>query len=313
VTKLPEPARIAKEFLIAQRYHDKYYLAHNLPSLIVSKFKRDAHLESDQIINVFGNRMIVISGDKGISKELRLFGVHEPLITAALRELLSEGMQCLEVGANIGYYMLLESSAIGSSGSVIALEPVPRTFTYLRRNAELNELKNVKLQQLALGDRDGIAKMALSKSSNLSHIVNENSQNLPSPRAVSSVPMLTLNTFVKEQSLRKLDLLRMDVEGYEWYILSGGFEALARLRPTLMIEFHVSSLGPTRSVSMLQMLERIGYSIRCCVPRYWDYRFSSIFYRGSRNLDISQLIKRIRAREMTDDCNIIFHNVERAN
>lgn len=72
--------------------------------------------------------------DDGLSKTIFYRGVHEPLVTRWLEAELAPGMTVLEVGANLGYYLLLAATRIGPRGRIYAVEPVPETFAILRKN-----------------------------------------------------------------------------------------------------------------------------------------------------------------------------------
>lgn len=254
--------------------------------------------------------MMTMAYDQGVSRELKLFGVHEPVVTKSVQAFLAKGMQCMEIGANLGYYTLLESSAIGSSGGILALEPIPTTFGYLRRNIELNRISNIQSFQLAIGDRDGTAKMVVSTSSNLSHVRDENlAKSKPSGAPVLEVRMLKLDTLCEEKSIRKLDFLRMDVEGYEYAVIQGGLVTLEKLKPLMLVEFHVAYMGPLRSVSVLQVLKNLGYEIAFCVPRYRDFPPVSSVYRNPWRIQIAEFIRGILNGQLTSDYNVLFQHV----
>ena len=90
--------------------------------------KRNLDLTQGKIIKVNNYKIKTIPNDKGISSELLIYGNHEPLTTQIILEELSEGMNCIDIGSNIGYYALLESMKIGKSGMVWAIEPSPKNF-----------------------------------------------------------------------------------------------------------------------------------------------------------------------------------------
>ena len=95
--------------------------------------KRNLDL-SNKIVFVNGYKMSLLPNDDGISTELALFNIHEPLNTQLIAKNLNKGMICFDIGANIGYYTLLESKIIGDSGKIIAIEPSPLNFQQLKKN-----------------------------------------------------------------------------------------------------------------------------------------------------------------------------------
>jgi len=63
-----------------------------------------------------------------VHKQLFTYGIHEPLSTRIIKEELNDGMHVVDIGANIGYYALLEARIVGDKGWVYAVEPSPRNF-----------------------------------------------------------------------------------------------------------------------------------------------------------------------------------------
>jgi len=76
-------------------------------------------LSQEHTIKINECTLTLIPNDKGISERLLLFNVHEPLVTKLLIRELKEGMTCLEVGGNLGYYATLESKIVGDEGKII--------------------------------------------------------------------------------------------------------------------------------------------------------------------------------------------------
>jgi FkbM family methyltransferase len=128
------------------------------------------------------------------------------------------------VGANIGYYTLLLRQLIGPSGAIIAIEPSPENLPELRLNIESNMLQNVKLLEVAVGAAAG--KVSLLKGMNSGVVpLNEGSY---------EVPIQSLDEILTEP----IDLLKIDVEGYEGYALEGARNVIKRDRPLIFLEFH---------------------------------------------------------------------------
>ena len=86
---------------------------------------------------IHGNKMYLDPSDIGLSKELLLSGTREELQTKIIKEMVKKGMVVLEIGANLGYYALIEASIIGKEGKIYAIEPVPRNFEILNKNIDI--------------------------------------------------------------------------------------------------------------------------------------------------------------------------------
>ena len=84
--------------------------------------------------------------DKGISRTLLLFGERELDHRIILKKVLSKNMKVFDIGANIGYYVLMESSIIGEKGKIIAVEPLPKNMQLLKKNLDLNKNQITKIK-----------------------------------------------------------------------------------------------------------------------------------------------------------------------
>ena len=95
---------------------------------------------------VNGYKMNLHLHDKGISKELFTYGKREHLSTDLVLEgkVIKPGDVVLDLGANIGYYALMESMIVGGEGKVYAVEPSPENYKMLKENIELNGFTNIE-------------------------------------------------------------------------------------------------------------------------------------------------------------------------
>jgi len=245
----------------------------------------------EQIVVTNNCSLILIPHDKGISTELLLFGTHEPLSTKALKNELKEGMTCLDIGANIGYYATMESKIVGKSGRVIAIEPSPKTFSYLKRNMELQKISNFEVHNFAIGDMDGEVNFLSHNKSNLSMVVQEGHK-IPQGSELSTIHATTVDKFVEELKLKKLDLIRMDVEGFEFEILNGAKKTVSKYEPMIQLELHTWNLGSKKLKKILLDFKNFGYTVKCCIERELDVRFLGTD-KDVRTDTLEQLIKQV--------------------
>ena len=152
-----------------------------------------------------------------------------------LRRLLRPGMRAVDVGANIGYYLLLIESRIGPSGSVACFEPEPDNLRELERNVQANRLENVRIFAAAVGAEDG--RVAMRTGINAAVAGEEEGGDF-------SVPLLRLDSALEGP----VDFVKIDVEGYEGHVLAGGRRLLREHRPILFVEIHPGFLAPPSTV-----------------------------------------------------------------
>lgn len=176
---------------------------------------------------ILGSYIELNPNDYGIHRDLFLDGIREPVSTGYLMNIINREDTVLEVGANIGYYALLESKLCKK---VYAVEPEERNMHNLKRNIKLNNVKNIETFELALGDRKGKAIMNINAKSNWHSFYP-----IEGTIGTKEVEMDTIDNFLKDKE--KPTFVRMDVEGFEVNILKGMKETLKSLN-RLFIEVH---------------------------------------------------------------------------
>lgn len=208
------------------------------------------------IKNIQGSKMYLDIRDKGVSRELALVDIREKLLTELLQSELREGDCVVDIGANIGYYALMEARLVGPHGKVYAVEPVPHNIHLLEDNIQLNNYGNVEVFQLAIGQHSGILPLYISDHPNWCSFY-------PSRNVVGhvDVAVASLDSFLKDK--RRPNLIRIDVEGYEYEILNGTSSILRSNMPLkLFIEFHPDIMGSQRAASFLSTLKDHRFQLK---------------------------------------------------
>lgn len=160
-------------------------------------------------------------------------GAHEPGFTRFLLDtfLPDGGDRFLDVGANLGYFSCLFGKLAGPRGKVVAVEPEPNNFRLLERNLKNNALKNVTAHWCAAGAEEGTAKMGIYKAANRGR---HSLVDLDSCKEFIEVPVRRLDDLIKDTGEEPWDLVKMDVEGYEWFVFQGAAQTLARTKMLAM-------------------------------------------------------------------------------
>jgi FkbM family methyltransferase len=170
--------------------------------------------------------------DPGINRDLFLYGHREPECTKIYRDELEQGMHIVDIGANVGYFVLIGAQAIGSTGKIYAVEPAPENFERLKMNLALNTFPpEIETFNMAVSDRVGKISFELAHASNHHRLAVDGSD-----ATCIDVETTTIDALVGE---RRIDVLRMDTEGSEWVILKGMPKLLASGRPLkIFVEVH---------------------------------------------------------------------------
>ena len=211
---------------------------------------------------IYNYRMLLDLEDRGISRTLLLFGERELEHKLMLERVLKPGMTVLDIGANIGYYALMELKMIGPRGRLIAVEPSPANVSLLKKNLALNGYNDIEVHQLAISDRTDRRPFFMSEMSNLNtfHDTGTGSLHLKGETievATASVPEIAAG--------RSIDLIRMDVEGHEVEVLNGLLPAIEKgeMAPMIIFETHLSRYSNDHDIEPpLRRLFQAGYDVR---------------------------------------------------
>lgn len=175
---------------------------------------------------------------------------------SCLQNFIKSGDLFVDVGANIGFYTIWAALQVGLEGRVFSFEPNPLAYAFLEKNIELNELRNVNLYQVAVGESDGMAQLeARFDDLALSRIVRSETG-----KEIISVTQKRLDTFFSETEKTQIKFIKVDAEGAEPEILQGG-ETILEKRPDLLVEVDERRLGPSGSSEeeLLALLTRYEY------------------------------------------------------
>ncbi|WP_422931610.1 FkbM family methyltransferase [Singulisphaera sp. PoT] len=165
-------------------------------------------------------------------------GCYEPEETALLREHLKPGMNFLDVGANIGYFTLLAASIVGPSGRIFSVEPSPACSTRLAESVQANGIKNVRIERMGLSDQPGTSVLHIPRAEDRNHTPSMISWNEGESTSIE-VPVRTLDAMIEEWGIDTIDVMKIDVEGYEPTIFRGASHALASGRiKAILCEFN---------------------------------------------------------------------------
>jgi FkbM family methyltransferase len=169
------------------------------------------------------------------------FGVWEPNLTHWIQRRVAPGHVFVDIGANIGYFTLLGSRLVGDWGKVIAVEALPAIFSALQRNLEQNGVRNVRAVNCAVWDREQMIA------------IYTNPEDLPGQTTVSpawadqyhlqrqfQVSAAPLSAILKPEEIKAARLIKIDVEGAEWQVVSGMRSIMASLRDDVEIVLEVN-------------------------------------------------------------------------
>lgn len=195
-------------------------------------------------------------------------GLHVPLELfdkLVFLSLVHDGDVVIEVGAHRGEYTVLLSNIVGPSGHVHAFEPVSSNMKALVETVRRKQhFRNTTLHECAVSDESGPAVMQLPVESSKMGALrrHENCGAWVGDVATENVRMTTLDDFMAAHNLKKVNLVKLDVEGAELLALKGASDLLSAHQPILYLEFHRIFAGSFNydSAELADFLCTLGYS-----------------------------------------------------
>lgn len=194
-----------------------------------------------------------------IDTHIYLYGVYEPFILDIMANKLTEGMTFVDIGTNIGEHSMYAARLVGPTGHVLSFEPIPRIFAQLRKSIHSNHYESIiEAHNVALGEESRTETLHLNaKNIGGSSLVEGTQED-------ESIVVTIRKGDDYLLPLKRIDMIKIDVEGYEYEVLSGIKESLHTHHPTIILEFsghlyleHRNNHGE----KILSLLNRLGYSL----------------------------------------------------
>ena len=163
----------------------------------------------------------------------------DPLLSCA-SQLLESDACVLDVGSNVGLTAIGFEQLV-PEGRIFAFEPSPRNYELLRRNLEENGCSRVEAMNMAVGRATGeVTFLDTPRYGAGSFAVNDEGQIAVKHHAedLIKVPCVGIDDFVEQRNLSRVDLIKIDVEGFEIDVLEGAQKTLAAHRPIAILEFN---------------------------------------------------------------------------
>ncbi len=202
-----------------------------------------------------------------------LFNIYEPKVTKIFLSLIDEDDIVVDAGAWIGYYTCLAANRC-TNGKVITIEPHPENIARLKRHIVLNGFKNVILVEETLSDKESITDLIVSDHSvmhRLDHnnVINDNKKYDDRNNSISNknnikVRVTTLDNIADRCNIDHIDILMMDIEGYEYFALLGANNLLNNNKiHKIIMEVHTRYLKEMQLEldDIIESLESYNYTI----------------------------------------------------
>lgn len=259
-----------------------YFVFCRLALALKSAGKKNKRLTVDIAVGDLKYKMLIEIGDNGISDQLFLCGIREVpnsyYFVEYIKKNINKIFTFIDLGANIGYYVLLEKAILnreGVSHKIFAIEPIKSNFNLLAENIILNNFKNVILKNVAIGESNKKVLMVAPRAGNLSHVKNiVKTIKAAEGSTEEVVDMWSLEYLFEQGSIKKEGILfRWDIEGYEYQILKYNQSFFQELKNVFIVmEFHPFLLKKEEAIEFLEILKKVGFELDqvvSCYPLYF--------------------------------------------
>lgn len=205
------------------------------------------------------NIKMIVDFNDGISGTIFNLGYYHYNLTYFLQNNVKRGWTCIDGGASIGWFSCLLGSLVGNEGKVLSFECNPYILDNIKRNVGLNNLNNVNIFPIALGSEKKQSDFVCYSHSGHGHFLhNDKITHLrPDKNKITNVVTVdvdTLDNFYHNNFFDRLDLIKLDVEGFEFDVLKGAKKVLKRFHPIVIYEFNFQ-------LDSFDFLTNLGYDL----------------------------------------------------
>ncbi len=255
---------MSKKYLLRKLFEKQLSILTAVPRFPTSIgiMKKASINNEDIILDEIEDEKIVMWYFKNsdIGKVLYYNGFFEKDEISLIKHTIQIGDTVLDIGANIGYHTLTISKATNGNAKIFSFEPFSKNFLVLKRNIRINNLKNVQIYKLAIGDKKKRTSLKVFEDyAYNSFLDTKRKKYLYSER----VEMDTIDNFVLSNNLHKVDFIKIDVEGYEFNVLKGAKRTLERFKPKIICEIYQQNLESLniRAKDVVNYVVSFGYNV----------------------------------------------------
>lgn len=239
----------------------------------------------EENVEIDGTIFAITSDDDYLNSVNSADDGFEPHMVRLFKSLANKSKIIIDIGANIGCTALLFG---GISEKVYAFEPSPTTFRFLEKNIAQSGRTNIVCYNFGLGSQAGESTLTFAPSNRSGAFVS-NQTKASIGHTVESIKIKTLDEVVKSHNFEQIDLIKIDVEGFEEHVIRGGKVSLAHYLPRVVLELNHWCLNAFQRTS---------------VPDFFDFLRSMfpilLAVDGSHYLDI---------HNESDSYSVMYHHI----
>lgn len=193
-----------------------------------------------------------------IGRNIVTTGLYDIAVSETLARLIGPGSTVIDAGANVGYMSALMALAAGPKGKVVAFEPHPELVKILRTNArsaaKQHAIAPIDVHEAALGETGGTAELIIPDAFDGNDGIASLVDGMVGSGTRVEVKLVTLDQVIGDA---EIEVMKIDVEGFELQALRGGIGSLRahRIRHVVFEDFHAGES------QVMRLFESLGYTI----------------------------------------------------
>lgn len=206
------------------------------------------------------NIRLKIHLDDWIQQQVYFLGDYEKPEIDYISQYLKPGNVFVDIGANIGLFSLNASKIVSDKGKVISFEAFSSNYRQFKNNIEINNFKNIISENKAISNQNSTVEILYNEGDHNIGMASSFLKNFTSKEIVESV---TLDDYASNNSIEKIDLIKIDIEGGEYNAILGMTKILNDSKPQVLIEINHQTLqdsGRTEK-EIIDLFNQFNYNI----------------------------------------------------
>lgn len=208
-----------------------------------------------------GNFRLNVNTGNFIDAAIYFTGDYEPYLKNQYKQLIKPGDYVMDIGANIGFHTLYFAELCGPEGLVFAFEPIQFNYAALSDNLSLNNFNQIRTINAALGNENREMEIHIDPA-----VTNPGAYNLLTEGDKNTtITCLKGDDYLESLALKKINFIKIDVEGYEYEVLKGLKQTILCFRPVIIFEYdrNYQLKMNTDARLIFDFLSELNYNFYC--------------------------------------------------